>query len=261
MRPFLLLLVLLSTIPNEGKATDLEKLEQEVIHLYEKVDSIMTLLNPLRWRDADITYTDSIDQLHFQLEDSLVTANEKLERYLLSALAMPNAMAYPFHKLREFWPINITSSDDGQMRTFVWNTEMGGTMIDYGSIAQYCHNGKEETTSLRDGSLNGIHENIYSILLNGKTYYILIGDKRVATLHMNLYIGIVHISQTGGLMSVNKIRNENGDLHDVIQLDYYPYSDTSRPVIEWKTGRSAFCITNFPKENGGGCYDFLSSEE
>ena len=62
----------------------------------------------------------------------------------------PETIDHPFNDLQELGYINIVTSEDGNLRLYYWDTEFGGTWIQWANICQYRSNGK---TYVYEGSI------------------------------------------------------------------------------------------------------------
>lgn len=73
--------------------------------------------------------------------------------------------------------LGITTSKDGLLRIYSWDTQMGGTMHIYNDLLQYKVYNKTYSTNLRDTSNeadNGnSYDDIYTLKANGKIYYLV----------------------------------------------------------------------------------------
>ena len=54
----------------------------------------------------------------------------------------PASFTYDFPLMQEKEYVSISTSDDGNLRLYHWNTGEGGTMIDWGNLCQFRSNGE-----------------------------------------------------------------------------------------------------------------------
>ena len=92
----------------------------------------------------------------FSTFDSTYTTMQEAERKLIQALKSheqeyyvnnhelvdfvrkePRTLDYPFRQLQEEMDIDVVTSADGNLRVYTWDTNRGGTMIIWGTIAQF----------------------------------------------------------------------------------------------------------------------------
>jgi hypothetical protein len=175
-----------------------------------------------------------------EASDSLETANnafdEKLKYY---AGKYPFTIDLKFSSLKKE-NLGISTSSDGLLRIYSWDTQTGGTMHIYNDLLQYKVHNKTYSTNLRDitnESDNGSsYDDIYSLKENGKTYYLVqhssiydshswsVGIRIFSIENGKLNKNVEIIKTEDGLSGEigcyyneknidNDDRNENGDFH------------------------------------------------
>jgi len=158
-------------------------------------------------------------------------ANDQFAKKLKSYCEkVPATLSYPFSSLVKEH-LDISTSSDGQLRIYSWDTWSGGTMHFFENVMQY----KTETTvkavldtSQGDGDVRPNYNKIYTFQANGKIYYLavylLIGSSK------DLQKGIQVFSIENGTLNTDTriIRTKSG-LHSQITYDY-DLSRTSEKV-------------------------------
>jgi len=143
---------------------------------------------------------------------------------------VPATLVYPFNSLVKEH-LDISTSSDGQLKIYSWDTWSGGTMHFFESVMQY----KTGTTIKAvldtpkgDGDVRPNYNTIYTFQAGGKTYYLttylLIGSSK------DLEEGIQVFSIENGKLNTDTriIRTKSG-LHSQITYDY-DLSRTSEKV-------------------------------
>ena len=87
------------------------------------------LLGHLDKLEAASNYGGSADY------DVLAAENQALQKALVKYGARPDVLRYAFSKLKQ--KMTITTSRDGKLRAYSWDTNEGGTMHDFVTVFQY----------------------------------------------------------------------------------------------------------------------------
>lgn len=148
-------------------------------------------------------------------------------------LSDTSTISYPFQQLVDSRYVNITMSNDEDLRFYSWVTPFGGTMLNYGNAFQYKSNGKvysfEYTPWDYDESYNYIEPiegcgngrsfvKIHTINIGEKTYY-LVGDwARYNSGHG--VGGINAFTIEDGKLKTEKIFKTQNDTLDAIHIEY-----------------------------------------
>jgi len=162
-----------NTVSNQNVKQNLPKAEKELRNIYQK----------------DLELSKHSHEIVFTFGDTLT-------KLLLSDTS---TMSYPFKQIvdRGYGNgyVKISTSKDGNLRFYSWETPFGGTMFDYGNVYQYKSNGTvytikgtpfdiEDTTKFNYGtehSYGTVFESIYPVIVNGKTCYIVEYGNRIGT--------------------------------------------------------------------------------
>ena len=108
--------------------------------------------------------------------DSLETANARFRTYLLKILnSCPQTINFEFPKLKA--DVNINTSEDHKLRTYSWDTYLGGTMHDFQTAVQYKGKTVIKTSMFSDKYSNEEDplyrcSEIQSFISNDRTFYI-----------------------------------------------------------------------------------------
>lgn len=116
----------------------------------------------------------------------------------------PATIRYPFNLLRKN-NLDINTSTDGLLRIYSWNTEMGGTMYKFRSMAQYKSGQIVKSkffTNAKDFDL--CYTNIYVFKFGNKKYYLCKWYFRVSSRFFEKGISVFDIA--------------NGQLNDEVKL-------------------------------------------
>jgi len=125
------------------------------------------------------------DENEFLSDTPRYKFGDELTKLILSDTS---TMSYPFQLLIDSSGVNITTSQDGNLRFYSWVTPFGGTMFDYGSVFQYRSDGKvfsfagtpcdyDENNNFIQST--GYHDNgkaflnIHTVKIENKTYYLV----------------------------------------------------------------------------------------
>lgn len=113
--------------------------------------------------------------------DSLLLANDHLERLLLHYTTIyPGTIDYDFKALHTF-RLGITTSEDGNLRIYSWDTRTGGTTRYYKTVFQYRNkSGVFSKASMENrrqeedppGTMGCFYDQVNDVTVDGKTYYL-----------------------------------------------------------------------------------------
>ena len=106
--------------------------------------------------------------------DSLTAANNEFEKLLLKHTSNPQTMRYDFKSLRKSG-LQVSSSEDGKLRIYSWDTWNGGTMHFFKNIFQYEADSKVYSEIIGDNSeMNPqtFYYKINDIISENKKYYL-----------------------------------------------------------------------------------------
>src|SRR3569833_1065903 len=136
-----------------------------------------------------------------KVEDSLGKANDvyarKLENYTGK---FPSTLTQQFQSFRDS-ELGIVSSGDGRLRIYFWNTNMGGTQVDYRNVVQY-KKGLKSNSIDAEGSF--AYDIIYTLIKGKRTYYLAIYTAKMSSQEY--------------LRGVQIFSIENGSLNDNVKL-------------------------------------------
>jgi len=151
-----------------------------------------------------------------KVEDSLAKANDvfakKLENY---AGKFPSTLTQKFQSLHDAG-LGIASSVDGRLRIYFWDTNMGGTQIDYRNIVQYKMGVKTNSIDV-DGSF--AYGRIYTLKKDAGTYYLAIFTARISSQEYSSGVQVFTIQNNSLNDNVKLIKTSTG-LHSMLEFSY-----------------------------------------
>ena len=168
----------------------------------------------------------------FDLEDweKLDVANkvfkEKLINYTSSYLS---TLTYGFDSLNK--EIKIVTSNDGLFRIYSWDTQQGGTMLDFENVFQYEFDGGVcvKASKTGDGIFNPFYSEIFTLKANGKTYYLAINNDI--------------LSSKDVMQSIKVFTIENSSLDDTVKL----FKTKTQLLNEINVGFDFFSVVDRPE--------------
>lgn len=138
-------------------------------------------------------------------EDLLSKENEIFADKLLKYTQNASTLDYKFGELKKL--MYISTSEDGKLRIYSWDTEDGGTMHNFDRVYQYRGaDGKvySKTDELSEGDAGSFVYDIFTLDASGGKVYLVCSDAILST------------SDVG--QSVNLFKIENASLNDEIKL-------------------------------------------
>lgn len=119
-------------------------------------------------KDLVETYAQ-ITSFHDSSSDSVEYHNKRFDQKIITYLEKhPNTLKYAFPQLSK--ECFVATSADGRFRIYSWDTFLGGTAPDFGSIIQYAAGDKVLISKLFVGP--GFYAEIHTLKTRNKTYYI-----------------------------------------------------------------------------------------
>ena len=131
-----------------------------------------------------------------KIENELLKEAEESELFAISGdkltnliLTNPKTMHYSFQQLVDNGYLNVTTSDDGGLRFYSWDTGKGETIIDYDNAYQYQSNGKifsyagtpvGDDYDSNDSAFGIRYDTIYAVNVNDKTCYLAVSGQHDA---------------------------------------------------------------------------------
>ncbi|MEY3289292.1 MAG: hypothetical protein RLZZ419_1534 [Pseudomonadota bacterium] len=105
-------------------------------------------------------------------EDLLVKENDSFKKKLLETTKIDSTLSYQFSELNKY--LHLTSSENGKLRIYSWDTEVGGTMHFFDNVYQF--QGKDgkvysNSNTLQEGNSGAFISDIFDVdTKNGKIY-------------------------------------------------------------------------------------------
>jgi len=164
-------------------------------------------------RDEDTTGT---------VLDSLVNADSEFTDLLEKTLTKyPATLNTPFHTLADSGL--FTTSPDGKLRIYAWDSQSGGQQKDIENIFQFkTDSGSDILTHVPQTTYGSPADdyNIQQCILNGKTYYFIIYESIVGGRHYYEGIMTCAIEQNKLNTKVKLIKTSSG-LHNQLHYEFH----------------------------------------
>ncbi len=158
MRNMLLVLVTLFVAMTGGYAQfkNFAAQEDELVYIYDKI-----MADPMGDFDTIQHYSSVF--------------GEKLKGLVKSDTA---TLHYPFKRLNDSFYCYVNTSADGNLKIYSWDTWTGGTMHVFDQVFQFRANGKVFTKGppYEQGDAGSFCSQIYTVPINGKTYYLVVSN-------------------------------------------------------------------------------------
>lgn len=165
----------------------------------------------------------------------------------------PATLNYAFPLLTK--DIFIRTSSDGNFRVYSWDTWTGGTMHFFNEIYQYKSNGKVLTfiPVYNEGDPGSFCSKIYTIPVEGKTYYLKIFNGIYSTVNVSQSVSVYRIDN-GKLITTDKLFKTKTKLLNRIDVDFnfFTYADRPERPLELITYDEQQKIIYIPVINGAG---------
>lgn len=142
-------------------------------------------------------------------EDSVIAASKGLEAYLLDITQRQPATLRAFFKTLENTDLKIVTSDDKHFRIYCWDTQTGGTMKVYKSVAQYEDGGRTKSVLLQDGKNSGEGD-----MMSPGYYYLSIANVNAGGKHIYLPMYTAIYSTKDVMKGIRALSIEGGELKD-----------------------------------------------
>ncbi|MBK9164804.1 MAG: hypothetical protein IPM21_13030 [Acidobacteria bacterium] len=230
MRPVIITLVIVVLFCTSGFAQTVEQIETMLVGYRLELQKVSN-------------YGGSRDY------DAQSELNKKLRESLLKFGTRPDVLDHPFPKLSDL--MFVTTSKDGRLRTYSWDTESGGSMHDFITVYQYrTRDGKVNVWAapLSDdisefGAGSFVHQIFQTETKKGSLYLVIstfIGSTSLAAQTLD----VVRID--GGQLNkeVRVIRTQSG-LKGSVGFEYDFFSVVDRPerpikLFEFNEARKEF---------------------
>jgi hypothetical protein len=204
---------LLASCSNDQDKTTIVGQQDTQLTQQTLADSIASL--PLSKR-ADYELTKAYEKIvscRFNEDQNNYDTIEQLNEYFRTQIVQyickdPNSLSYTFDSLNQ--RMQIETSNDKLFRIYSWNTWMGGTMEDFESVIQYKFNDSVYTKIYFDTTYSdewvyyGFYPQIFTMVVEDKTYYLAVENKIYSTIDAS--------------HSIKAFCIENNSLNDTIKL-------------------------------------------
>ncbi|GAA3960936.1 hypothetical protein GCM10022210_05940 [Mucilaginibacter dorajii] len=162
--------------------------------------------------------------------DSLYLANSIFEGKLLQAAAKYPFTVSNFFKSFDDEPLGITTSADGVLIIYWWDTLTGGTQHAYSCVAQYkTAHGIKSVSPASPNKYSCSYSKIYSLKSKDKIYYLAVYDE-ILSYHDRCQGIQIFLIDKDDLMPAKLIKTQTG-LHSKID---YLYNDNSMRDQNWE---------------------------
>jgi len=142
-----------------------QQIERDLLKSFKKIDY---------WSQKSNDTTFDI----IKVEDSLGKANDVFARKLESYTGkFPSTLTQQFQSLRDS-ELGIVNSADGRLRIYFWDTNIGGTQVDYRNIVQYKTDLKVISVDV-GGSF--AYDKICTLKKDTRTYYLAIYTAKMSS--------------------------------------------------------------------------------
>src|SRR5262245_52646532 len=209
MKTIKFFLLLLVPIISFSQKADLKKIELDFL---EASNKLLSFYQPYE--------SDSLDKYSEQLRNKVIETLSK----------NPAALKYPFKMLIDSNAFEITTSEDGLLRIYSWDTWTGGTMHFFNNIFQYCYNGKVSTEflELTEEDPSGFFSDIFTLRSGDKTYYLVINNEMYSSKDVGESIQVFAIEK-GKLNQNVKLIKTSSRMTSIISVEFDFFSVVDRP--------------------------------
>ncbi len=163
--------------------------------------------------------------------DSLEMQSELFTKKISSYIRKyPATLSYPFQSLKDSNACFITTSDDGLFRIYSWDTWTGGSMHIFDNIFQYRSGGKVYAlhSDRVEGDAGSFYSEIFTVRVNGKVYYLAIGNSIASTKDAGQFVK-VFIIENNLLNDTMKLFRTKTELLNNIYVAFDFFSVADRP--------------------------------
>lgn len=191
-----------------AQLTDLKKAEKELVAIHTKMSSFVQ-------RNGD----------SLELYSNLFTS--KLSGLLKKNLSTLN---YPFKILNDSTGCIVSTSADGLLRTYSWDTWQGGSMHDYNTIYQYRSGNKIHVIEpvKEAGDMGSFFKKLFTIDgTNDKKYYLAVCSGTYST--SQAYETVIAYKIENDTLNRAEIFKTGTGWHSSITFDYDFFSVADRP--------------------------------
>ncbi|XTI72202.1 hypothetical protein ACQAYK_11000 [Acidithiobacillus sp. AC3] len=181
-----------------------------------------------------VVYLKKIQKLStdYRQDGLLEKENQAFRKKLLDSVKMPSSLSSKYTELKKF--MYISTSKDGEVRAYTWDTELGGTMHFFDTVYQFMgKNGKIYTESEERGKNDpgGIVTGIFDVNTEKGKVYLL---RSTAILGSSLdyeSIRVVEIAENS-LQDKKLIKTESGLTSSIgFEYDFFSIDDSGeRPI-------------------------------
>ncbi|MBU2797881.1 hypothetical protein HFU75_14155 [Acidithiobacillus sp. VAN18-2] len=181
-----------------------------------------------------VVYLKKIQKLStdYRQDGLLEKENQAFRKKLLDFVKMPSSLSSKYTELKKF--MYISTSKDGEVRAYTWDTELGGTMHFFDTVYQFMgKNGKIYTESEERGKNDpgGILTGIFDVNTEKGKVYLL---RSTAILGSSLdyeSIRVVEIAENS-LQDKKLIKTESGLTSSIgFEYDFFSIDDSGeRPI-------------------------------
>ncbi len=171
---------------------------------------------------------ESSRDMDFEKKDILAT---KITHDFRNAVKNNTAsLNYKFSRLIDSGYCHIITSDDGLLRFYSWNTELGGTMQEYDEIIQYKSNSFIYTLRPVENEVDPgcFYSKVFTVKINNQSYYLVISNRIYSSKDILQSIQI-YIIENGKLIKDRKLFKANNKTFDHINVNFDFFSVVDRP--------------------------------
>ena len=189
-----------------------QSLKQIELDLLQASNKLFSFYQPFR--------SDSLDKYSEQLKIKTINILNK----------NPGTLKYPFQMLIDSNAFDIATSEDSLFRIYSWDTWTGGSMHFFNNIFQYNSNGKviTEFLELTEGEPSGFFSDIFTLITEGKTYYLVINNGMSSSKDIGQSIHVFTIEK-GKLNQNVKLIKTSGGMTSTISVGFDFFSVVDRP--------------------------------
>lgn len=154
----------------------------------------------------------------------------------------PRTIEYQFKELINNNICNISTSEDGKLRIYNWDTQTGGTMKNFDQIIQYKSSDKIYVAYSKNANNNAeFCSKIYSLNINDKMYYFPIYNGIYSTKDASQSISAYQIENSKLNQKVKLFKSKNKLLSSIFfEFDFFSVVDRPERPLE---------LIKFDKEN------------
>ena len=164
-----------------------------------------------------------VSSFHRVDSDSLAYYSEQFDQKIAAYLQKyPTTFKHPFTQLKK--ECFITTSADGLLRVYSWDTWLGGTAHDFSSIAQFQSGG---STFLGEIGGMGFFSEVFTVKTRQKTYYLAVSNGIFSTADSGQSLQAYTIEQNE-LRSVELFKTK-GKMSTSISFEFDFFSVVDRP--------------------------------